>query len=468
MKKIMAIALVAIMMMAMAVTANAASITITSTTTDAVTATETTEYSAWMLLNADIGEAPTQDDAEQTGGKVAYYTTSSDAKSALETAGLFTFTQVGSESKWYATPKEGLTAAEVTAAFASWTDDQMTAAFGTKYTGAQTEPGGTAQIDCGADGYYFVKSTLGDQIAVQTIGDVTINTKNSYPTENKELKTPATDAHVQIGDDVTYTLTVNIPSSANDYIVLTDVMDDGLTFKSIDATFSSDVAYTFAPEAKTAAAVTANSNTFTLTIAADDVKAHQGETLTIDYVATVNKNAEVAVPEKNTVTLDYGQHYTSVPKEVETETHSFSFNKVDGSTMLTGAEFELRLSGAALALVEVTPGQTYRIATDEDATTVTKIVTNGNTVTINGVDSDVTYQLTETKAPAGYNELAAPIDVTPTTDNTYSIDVQNNKGAVLPSTGGIGTTIFYVVGGLLVVGAAILLVTKRRMKYEDQ
>ena len=463
----MALVLVAVMMMAFAVTANAASITITSTTTDAVTATETTEYSAWMLLNADIGEAPTQDDAEQTGGKVAYYTTSSDAKSALETAGLFTFTQVGSESKWYATPKEGLTAAEVTAAFASWTDAQMTAAFGTKYTGAQTEPGGTAQIDCGADGYYFVKSTLGDQIAVQTIGDVTINTKNSYPTENKELKTPATDAHVQIGDDVTYTLTVNIPASANDVIVLTDVMDDGLTFKSIDDTFSDGVAYTFAPDSKAAADVTANRNTFTLTIAADVVKANQGKTLTIDYVATVNKNAEVGVPEVNKVTLKYGNNYESKPEEAETVTHKFTFDKVDGSTKLTGAEFELQLNDTALPLVVITEGEEYRIATSEDTTTTTTIVTAGKTITINGVDSDVTYQLKETKAPAGgYNLLEEAETVDVEADDSLHIDVENNKGTVLPSTGGIGTSIFYIIGAVLVVGAGVLLVTKKRMTYE--
>lgn len=474
MKKIMAIALVAVMMMAMAVSAQAASITITSTADKDETATETTEYTAWKLLDADIETAPTQNDAEQTDGAVSYYTTSSDVKTAL--GDLFDFVQVGSENKWYATKKDTFTSAsQVVALFENYNDDQMTALFGSPSTGAQTTPGGTATVDVPSDGYYYVKSTLGDEIAVQTIGDVTINTKNSYPSHDKELKNP-TDADVQIGDDVTYTLTVDIPASANDVIVLTDVMDDGLTFKSIDATFSDNVAYTFAPTEKTAAAVTANNNTFTLTIAADVVKANQGKTITIDYVATVNNNAVVAVPEKNTVTLDYGQHYTSVPKEVEVETHSFTFDKVDGSTKLTGAKFILTIDGTTpIDLVEVTAGVEYRVwmSEDGDAAKVAdgKIVTNGNTVTITGVDSDVTYKLVETDPPAGgYNVLEDPKEVTPSSDDSsvVHIDVENNKGSVLPSTGGIGTTIFYIIGAILVIGAGVLLVTKRRMNVEDR
>ena len=457
----------------------AATITINSKADSNEAAAETTAYKAWKLLDADIEDASKITVDEDTGEstatttgtdvpKVAYYTTSSAAKTALEDAGLFTFTQVGTEEKWYATAKENLTAAEVTGAFDDWTDAQMTTAFGSPAEGAQTTPGGSATITASDPGYYYIKSTLGDEIAVQTLADVTINTKNDYVTHDKQLK-ETTDADVQLGDEVTYTLTVNIPESANDEIVLTDVMDDGLTFKSIDATFSDSVAYTFAPTEKTAAAVTNNNNTFTLTIAADVVKANKNKTLTIDYTAVVNNKAVVAVPEKNTVTLDYGNHYTSKPKEVEVVTHKFTFDKVDGSTKLTGAEFELQLSGTALSLVVITEGEEYRIATSEDATTTNTIVTAGKTITIDGVDSDVTYQLVETKAPAGgYNLKTDPTDVTPNADDdtVVHIDVENNKGSVLPSTGGIGTTIFYVAGIVLVLGAAAVLVARRKAEQK--
>ena len=99
-----------------------------------------------------------------------------------------------------------------------------------------------------------------------------------------------------------------------------------------------------------------------------------------------------------------------------------------------------------------------------------------------------TYYLYETKAPAGYNLLAEPVAFTfhvPEDEISYgnwpwitvgssiekvtdlTLVVENNSGATLPETGGIGTTIFYAVGGLLVVGAGVLLVTKKRMSKSD-
>ena len=93
--------------------------------------------------------------------------------------------------------------------------------------------------------------------------------------------------------------------------------------------------------------------------------------------------------------------------------------------------------------------------------------------TIKGLDAD-TYYLTETAAPAGYNKLADPVTifigedgvVNATDDNpngVTEVKVLNQSGSELPSTGGMGTTVFYVVGGILVVGAIVLLVARKRM-----
>ena len=113
----------------------------------------------------------------------------------------------------------------------------------------------------------------------------------------------------------------------------------------------------------------------------------------------------------------------------------------------------------------------------------TFVSADDGTIEIVGLDEG-TYYLEETEAPAGYNKLAAPVKVvitkeinnetnvgTATITNSYNggaastgtVKVLNNMGQELPSTGGIGTTIFYIVGAVLVAAAGILLITKKRM-----
>ena len=110
----------------------------------------------------------------------------------------------------------------------------------------------------------------------------------------------------------------------------------------------------------------------------------------------------------------------------------------------------------------------------EDATEVTTDA-NGS-ASFEGLKAG-TYYLVETLAPSGYNLLTEPIEViiAPTTaegsaEAVYAdvtSEVANSTGSLLPSTGGIGTTIFYVLGGVLVLGAAILLITKKRMSRAE-
>lgn len=111
-------------------------------------------------------------------------------------------------------------------------------------------------------------------------------------------------------------------------------------------------------------------------------------------------------------------------------------------------------------------------------------MTAGN-ITIKGLDDAVDYYLYETKAPAGYNRLTEPVKfkINATYDETgdsctavstkvgdkaavtgLKVSVENNAGTTLPSTGGMGTTVFYVVGGGLMAVAVVLLVTKKRME----
>lgn len=131
--------------------------------------------------------------------------------------------------------------------------------------------------------------------------------------------------------------------------------------------------------------------------------------------------------------------------------------------------------------------QKVKWTTDNTQATLRTTVADGKT-SFKGIASGK-YFLEETKAPDGYNKLKEPVEVEITanykpetgeltstnairngTDGQYikTVEVPNKAGAVLPSTGGIGTTIFYVLGSILVLGAAVLLIVKKRMKDQDR
>ena len=108
----------------------------------------------------------------------------------------------------------------------------------------------------------------------------------------------------------------------------------------------------------------------------------------------------------------------------------------------------------------------YRVAVEGEI----GVEIEAGTAQIFGLDAK-TYYLEETEAPAGYNILTARVQVAISADNVNgkgilnsTINVINNSGSLLPSTGGMGTTLFYIVGAVLLLGAAILLVVRRRMR----
>ena len=153
----------------------------------------------------------------------------------------------------------------------------------------------------------------------------------------------------------------------------------------------------------------------------------------------------------------------------------------DESKVLKDAKFVL-LNSAKTQVATIVNGKVTGWADVPDADENGVVTWPANTVLttgengkieIDGLDAD-TYYLREVEAPAGYNKLAEDKKVTitgatdETTYTTVVTKINNQSGTELPSTGGIGTTIFYIVGGVLVVGAVVLLVTKKRMNNVER
>ena len=328
-------------------------------------------------------------------------------------------------------------------------------------------------------GYYLVDSSLGALCGLNTTNpDATIKEKNEKPEIKKEVQTSAGDwgseNNAKIGDIVEYKVEIKVADGAQKYTV-TDTMSKGLTFNNSSLKVTANDAVT------TDYTLTSTTNGFTLVLPETYVSTlTKGTTIIVTYNATLNKDAVIdGDGNANEVKLSYGNHQNTVPSKVTTKSYQFDLVKVDGTTnkLLDGAEFELADGETKLSFVKDTAGN-YRVAmTGEDGATTT-ITVKGGKVNIYGL-AGKTYTLTETKAPGGYNKLVTPETVNLTEGSkahaTFDADVykdggvvvENNAGTVLPSTGGMGTTLFYVIGGGLMVAAVVLLVTKKRMEHKN-
>lgn len=340
-------------------------------------------------------------------------------------------------------------------------------------------------------GYYLVDSSLGALCGLNTTKpNVTIKEKNVQPTIEKKVKNHNNDwvdeNTAKIGDTVEYKVEINVKAGAQNYVV-TDTMDAGLSFSSgsiqVDGVALNDTIATLTLKQKE------GDPTFTLAFNDSYVAGKVGETIVVTYTATLNEKSVVA-GNKNSATLHYGNKQT-VNKETTTYTHEFDLVKVDGTaneggthTLLNGAEFKLyetKTSDTALRFVKNADGS-YRVAlnTENGENVTDTIVVNGK-VHISGLDK-VNYWLDETRAPDGYNKLTerqevklsegsqnATLETGATTwaEGNGGVVVENNAGTVLPGTGGMGTTLFYVIGGGLMVAAVVLLVTKKRMEHKN-
>lgn len=351
---------------------------------------------------------------------------------------------------------------------------------------------GEAVISNIALGYYLVDSTVGSLCALDTTDkEVEVEDKNEQPTLEKEVKEDSTETwgsenDAQIGQTVEFQITVTYQEGSTNYVVH-DTMDKGLTLNADsfvvtcgDDTLTAGEDYTVSVPGDTVTPDVGDPyrETFKVALSNDLLETLEAnDEIVIYYTAVLNEDAVMApATNDNEAKLVFGENNNleSEPSKTETKTYEFDIVKTNSSDIvLDGAEFVLKYNNTAIALVDEGDG-VYRVATANDAETTTTIV--AGIATIKGLDAD-TYALEETKAPTGFNKLDEDVAVVITASNKATVDVEgevttyeeggvqviNNNGTELPSTGGIGTTIFYVVGMILVAGAAILLVSRRRM-----
>ena len=365
-------------------------------------------------------------------------------------------------------------------------------------TGTVKAAGETVQFTGLNLGYYLVDSSAGALCSLDTTNpDVTIKEKNGVPSVDKVVK--SADGYkdnntASIGDTVEFKTTIIAQPGAQNY-VLHDKMDAGLTFDNTSIKINlmkngetkeslvGDTNYTI----KTSGLESENPCTFHIEFKqdfCDTLKAN--DQIIITYSATLNESAVIAGEgNKNGTWLKYGDSSETNHDETTTKTFEipvFKYTKdasgTGAETGLKDAQFILKKRGEAsgMGLEKVTPTPTGKegIVYCYKKNAAETIVTTDDTgkFTIQGLAPGA-YKLVEKEAPKGYNKLSAPVEITIGNDGKVSyntetnatwVKVENKTGSLLPSTGGMGTTLFYIFGAILVIGSGVVLITKKRMK----
>lgn len=473
-KKILSI-FAAFMMVVGLTAANVKAGTATITITNAANG-ET--YSAYKLF--DVTKSATNADAVS-------YTATATQKTLFEGLAENPFVFTGSNGSQYSVSvgkkADGTTYtdAEVTSFLAN---NEETIFAGMKPTNA-TANSGEAKFENLDPGYYYIKSN-GTNARLVMVGttDITIQDKN----DNGFTKTSdQTSGFAGVGDYVKFTVTGKLYKGLTKYEVKdtmtnltfvnnTEAGQDttkNLVVKYTDGSVIPKSSYTMTP---------VDTNGFTLSFNAAFLDTISTPTnIVVEYYGQVTKDAVTNNTATNKAELEYGNN-DSTSKDEDTVTlynYNLEVLKYDGAdttkaTTLAGAEFQLYTGTEAnKTLVNlVKDGNVWRLADASDSSYNNTVVTDATgKLIIKGLDKDAKYWLRETKAPDGFNLKEEDIEVNKTSIEapdtlTVTQEIENNKGTVLPSTGGMGTTMIYIAGAILMVGAAIIFVTNKRMKHE--
>lgn len=455
-------------------------------------AIEGQEYKIYKILNLESYSY----DTDPKDGAYSYTLTNDGWKKFFETGDGKNYVTVENDYvKWNSTDTDAANLAKAAIAFAKEETNGVTSLDLTPSITKRNSDGTVELTYTDLDlGYYLVDSSVGALCGLNTTNSkVDIKEKNKQPTVTKKIleNNQEKDSNTaSVGDVITYQMHVVIPVGT-EKCTLHDEMT-GLEFNGNkydqnskiylydgDTAFKEGEHYNFKQ----------TTDGFTVEFTEKYLKSTTKERhVIISYNAILTKGALMGndgTANTNDAWLTYGDKNT-VSTHSTTKTYTFEFpvykytgvlNNTD--TPLSGAEFKLYSDSTCkkeIPLAETDTKNNYRKYIDGD--TQANIVTDATgRFTISGLAED-TYYLKETKAPNGYNILKGPIAVKlergadgapfmsiyQGVTKTETINVQNNTGSLLPQTGGMGTTLIYLIGGALVLGSGIVLANKKRAK----
>jgi|GEM_PF-6496872 fimbrial isopeptide formation D2 family protein/LPXTG-motif cell wall-anchored protein len=445
-------------------------------------AQEGKKYTAYQIFEAsatDKDAGVVNPGVEFGDGRTASYIATEEQKTFFDAANpeLFEF-QKTANGKYNVTAKNGIDGKKIAEFLNGKSVGDLNNVFPNKSVKATAA--GALSIGSVPYGYYYVKTDAGTIASINTATpSVTITDKNK-PTEvdkkvnDSENKTVDADhSTAYVGEVKSFEITTNIEPGLKSFTI-TDTMGTGLELVDDSISVTPDTL-----REDTDYSVTVEGQKITVSFTADYLKTVNSSTsVKITYRATVTDAAVSAGSAQNTVVVNPGDNET-VNDFVKIFLGKADFTKVDANdeaTTLAGAKFEIYTAateGTKLSFIK--EGDTYRYVqapVDGDGSVTTLTSGTYGQFHVTGLPEG-SYWLQETKAPAGYNLMTSrqqfdvtlnDADVSNPSMNKVEANIENTKGgATLPSTGGMGTTALYTIGGLMVAGAAVLFVVRKRM-----
>ena len=357
----------------------------------------------------------------------------------------------------------------------------------------ETASGSTVNFTGLELGYYLVNSSLGALCSLNTTApNVTIKEKNGNSIIDKQVFNEENNKfedenNAGIGDYVKFEISVTVSDGQPKKYVIHDVMSEGLTFVNdtghkMSVTVNGKDFDQYTLNTKASSTTTDTNCTFEVAFNDDTNGASvlkPNDNVVVTYYARVNERATIGTEGNiNKAQLTYGDNHTTNWEETKTyvwKIDIFKYTMKNGAEqLLENAQFVLyRGNPDNKEYAKIQDGKITGWTGNESERTVLT-TSNSSKLEIKGLDVG-TYYLEEIEAPKGYNKLTKPIEVKiadkagaitvdgkPISDTT--VKVENKAGTTLPTTGGIGTTIFYLIGGGLMVAAAVLLIAKKRME----